>query len=143
MVIDLRNFLGRDTAAGGEAEIFAQVLIPFVSVGKGRFTEVSASKVAFSGRIEAAFYKGDFTLVLELVDGTQARLQVGGSSSESATYTAQGSKLKVEATFPGGKKQGLTFERGGSGGVETYLGLAGAFSANVHLAPRAGAPSVA
>lgn len=76
MVIDLRNFLGRDTAAGGEAEIFAQV-------------------------------------------------------------------LKVEATFPGGKKQGLTFERGGSGGAETYLGLTGAFSANVHLAPRAGAPSVA
>ena len=134
-MVDFRNFIGRGTAAGAKLDIYAQVLF-FVNVGSGEFLDLGATQAAFKGSIDTVFYKGDFSLTLKLHEDGKAEVSLNGSKAPHATYTAHGHKLTIEAKF-GSRSQVITFEQGGKGHVETYLGVTGSQSLNVHLAPNA------
>ena len=139
-MVDLRNFIGRGTAAGAPLNIFAQVVF-FVNVGSGEFIDLGPTQAAFKGKIDTVFYKGDFSLTLKLQDDGTADISLNGSKASQATYTQQGGKLTIEAKF-GARAQTITFEAGGKNNVETYLGVKGDQNINVHLAPGA-KPAVA
>jgi hypothetical protein len=132
-MVDLRNFIGRGTAAGTKLNILAQVVI-FVNVGSGEFLDLGANQAAFKGKIDTVFYKGDLSLALKLLEDGTAEVSLNGSRASQATYTASGNKLTIEAKL-GNRSQVITFEQGGKGNVETYLGVTGTHSLNVHLAP--------
>jgi hypothetical protein len=132
-MVDLRNFIGRGTAAGTKLNILAQVIV-YVNVGSGEFMDLGPTQAAFKGKIDTVFYKGDLTLSLKLLDNGTAEVTLNGSRSTQATYTASGNKLTIEAKL-GGRSQVITFEQGGKANVETYLGVTGTHSIKVHLAP--------
>jgi hypothetical protein len=132
-MVDFRNFIGRGTAAGTKLNILAQVLF-FVNVGSGEFLDLGATQAAFKGKIDTVFYKGDLALTLKLLEGGQAEVTLNGNRAARATYTATSNKLVIEAKY-GARSQVITFEQGGKGSVETYLGVTGTQSINVHLAP--------
>lgn len=139
-MVDLRNFIGRGTAAGSKLNILAQVIV-FVNVGSGEFLDLGATQAAFKGKIDTVFYKGDLSLALKLQEDGTAEVTLNGSRATQATYTASGNKLTIEAKL-GNRSQLITFEQGGKGNVETYLGVTGTHSIKVHLAPGA-KPAVA
>lgn len=139
-MVDFRNFIGRGTAAGTPLNILAQVIF-FVNVGSGEFIDMGPTQAAFKGKIDTVFYKGDLSLTLKLHEDGKAEVGLNGSRSSEATYTASGNKLTVKAKF-GARDQVITFEQGGKGNVETYLGVTGAQNITVHLAP-GGKPAVA
>jgi flagellar hook assembly protein FlgD len=139
-MVDFRNFIGRGTAAGSKLNIFAKVMF-FVNVGSGEFIDLTASQAAFKGKIDTVLYKGDLSLTLKLHEDGKAEVTLNGSRASQATYTASGSKLTIEAKL-GSNTQTITFEPGGKGNVETFLGVKGTQSLDVHLAP-AGKPAVA
>lgn len=139
-MVDFRNFIGRGTTAGTRLNVFAQVVF-FVNVGSGEFIDLGATQAAFKGKIDTVLYKGDLSLTLKLLEDGKAEVTLNGSRASQATYTASGSKLTIEAKL-GSRSQVITFEPGGKGNVETYLGVTGTQSINVHLAP-AGKPAVA
>jgi hypothetical protein len=139
-MVDLRNFIGRGTAAGTRLNILAQVVF-FVNVGSGEFIDLGATQAAFKGKIDTVFYKGDLSLTLKLLEDGKAEVSLNGSRASQATYTTSGSKLTIEAKL-GSRSQVITFEPGGKGNVETYLGVTGTQNINVHLAPGA-KPAVA
>lgn len=140
-MVDFRNFIGRGTAAGTPLNILAQVVF-FVNVGSGEFIDIGPTQAAFKGKIDTVFYKGELSLTLKLHEDGKAEVGLNGNRSSEATYTASGSKLTVKAKF-GSRDQVMTFEQGGKGGVETFLGLSGAQSMTVHLAPSGKPPAVA
>ncbi|WNG50723.1 hypothetical protein F0U60_46310 [Archangium minus] len=139
-MVDFRNFIGRGTAAGTKLNIFAQVIF-FVNVGSGEFIDLGATQAAFKGKIDTVFYKGELSLTLKLLEDGKAEVSLNGSRSSQATYSANGTQLTLEAKI-GSRSQVITFEQGGKGNVETYLGVTGTQSINVHLAPGA-KPAVA
>lgn len=139
-MVDFRNFIGRGTAAGTKLNILAQVIF-FVNVGSGEFLDLGASQAAFQGKIDTPFYKGELSLTLKLHEDGTAEVSLNGSRAPQATYTASGNKLTIEAKF-GARTQIITFEQGGKGNVETYLGVTGSQNITVHLAP-ASKPAVA
>ena len=139
-MVDFRNFIGRGTAAGTKLNILAQVVF-FVNVGSGEFLDLEATQAAFKGKIDTVFYKGELSLTLKLHEDGKAEVTLNGNKAPQATYTASGSKLTIEAKF-GTRTQVITFEQGGKGNVETYLGVTGSQNINVHLAP-ASKPAVA
>jgi hypothetical protein len=139
-MVDFRNFIGRGTAAGTKLNIFAQVVF-FVNVGSGEFIDLGATQAAFKGKIDTVLYKGDLSLTLKLLEDGKAEVTLNGSRASQATYTASANKLTIEAKL-GSRSQVITFEPGGKGNVETYLGVTGTQSINVHLAP-GGKPAVA
>ena len=132
-MVDLRNFIGRGTAAGTKLNILAQVVI-FVNVGSGEFVDLGATQAAFKGKIDTVFYKGDLSLTLKLLEEGKAEVSLNGNRAAQATYTVTGNKLTIEAKY-GARSQFITFEQGGKGSVETYLGVTGTQNINVHLAP--------
>ena len=132
-MVDFRNFIGRGTAAGSKLNIFAKVVF-FVNVGSGEFIDLGATQAAFKGKIDTVFYKGDVSLTLKLLEGGEAEVSLNGSKASRATYTTSGKKLTIEAKL-GSRSQVLTFEQGGKGNVETYLGVMGTQNITVHLAP--------
>ena len=132
-MVDFRNFIGRGTAAGSKLNIFAQVVF-FVNVGSGEFIDLGATQAAFKGKIDTVFYKGELALTLKLLEDGKAEVTLNGSRASQATYTASGNKLTLEAKL-GSRSQVITFEPGGKGNVETFLGVTGTHSINVHLAP--------
>ncbi len=132
-MVDFRNFIGRGTAAGSKLNIFAQVVF-FVNVGSGEFIDLGATQAAFKGKIDTVFYKGDFSLTLKLHEDGKAEVTLNGSRASQATYTTSGNKLTIDAKL-GARSQLITFEPGGKGNVETYLGVTGTHNINVHLAP--------
>lgn len=132
-MVDFRNFIGRGTTAGTKLNIFAQVVF-FVNVGSGEFLDLGPSQAAFKGKIDTVFYKGELSLTLKLNEDGTAEVSLNGSRAPQATYSASGNKLTVEAKF-GARTQVITFEQGGKGNVETYLGVTGTQNINVHLAP--------
>lgn len=134
-MVDFRNFIGRGTAAGTKLNIFAQVVF-FVNVGSGEFIDLTATQAAFKGKIDTVFYKGDLSLTLKLLEDGKAEVSLNGSRASQATYTANGSKLTIEAKL-GSHSQVITFEPGGKGNVETYLSVTGTQNITVHLAPGA------
>jgi hypothetical protein len=139
-MVDFRNFIGRGTAAGTKLNVFAQVIF-FVNVGSGEFLDLGPSQAAFKGKIDTVFYKGELSLTLKLNEDGTAVVGLNGSKAPQATYTASGNKLTIEAKF-GSRTQVITFEQGGKGNVETYLGVTGTQNITVHLAP-ASKPAVA
>jgi len=132
-MVDLRNFIGRGTAAGSKLNIFAKIVF-YVNVGSGEFIDLGPTQAAFKGKIDTAFYKGDLTLTMKLNDDGSAEVSVNGSKAPQASYTVTGNQLKIEARYSS-KTQVITFEPGGKKNVETYLGMSGAQSMSVHLAP--------
>ena len=71
-----------------------------------------------------------------------ARTETDGiHRSKPIDLQRSGDKLTIEAKL-GGRSQVITFEQGGKGNVETYLGVTGTHSIKVHLAPGA-KPAVA
>lgn len=132
-MVDLRNFIGRGTAAGMKLNILAQVVF-FVNVGSGEFLDLGPSQAAFKGNIDTVFYKGELSLTLKLNEDGTAAVGLNGSKAAQATYTTSGNKLTIEAKF-GSRTQVITFEQGGKGNVETYLGVTGTQNLTVHLAP--------
>jgi hypothetical protein len=134
-MIDFRNFIGRGTVVGTPLDVYAQLLF-FVKVGQGEFLDLGATQAAFKGKIDTVFYKGDLTLTLKMLEGGTAEINLNGNRSASATYTVSGQKLTFEAKL-GSRSQVITFEQGGKGSVETFLGVTGNPSFNVHLAPGA------
>ena len=132
-MVDLRNFIGRGTAAGTKLNILAQVVI-FVNVGSGEFVDLGATQAAFKGKIDTVFYKGELSLALKLLEDGTAEVNLNGTRTTQATYTVTGNKLTIEAKY-GARSQFITFEQGGKGSVETYLGVTGTQNINVHLAP--------
>ncbi|OJT26631.1 hypothetical protein BO221_00895 [Archangium sp. Cb G35] len=140
-MVDFRNFIGRGTAAGGKLNIFAKVVFAFVNVGNGEFIDLGPAQAAFKGKIDTVFYKGDLSLTLKLNEGGKAEVTLNGNRASEATYTTSGSKLTIEAKL-GSNMQTITFEPGGKGNVETFLGVKGSQSIDVHLAP-AEKPAVA
>ncbi|HEY0094937.1 MAG TPA: hypothetical protein VGB96_11450 [Archangium sp.] len=139
-MVDFRNFIGRGTGAGAKLNIFAKVVF-FVNVGSGEFIDLGATQAAFKGKIDTVFYKGDLSLTLKLHEEGKAEVTLNGSRASQATYTASGSKLTIEAKL-GSHSQVITFEPGGKGNVETFLGVKGTQNIDVHLAP-AEKPAVA
>ncbi|HYO70975.1 MAG TPA: hypothetical protein VEU33_33345 [Archangium sp.] len=139
-MVDFRNFIGRGTAAGAKLNIFAKVVF-FVNVGSGEFIDLGANQAAFKGKIDTVFYKGDLSLTLKLNEDGKAEVTLNGNRASQATYTASGSKLTIEAKL-GSNMQTITFEPGGKGNVETFLGVKGSQNIDVHLAP-AEKPAVA
>lgn len=132
-MVDLRNFIGRGTAAGTKLNVLAQVVF-FVNVGSGEFIDLGPTQAAFKGKIDTVFYKGDLSLTLALHENGSADVSFNGSKAAQATYTATGSKLTIEAKY-GTRTQVITFEQGGKGNIETFLGMTGAQNITVHLAP--------
>ncbi len=132
-MVDLRNFIGRGTAAGSKLNIFAKIVF-YVNVGSGEFIDLGPTQAAFKGKIDTAFYKGDLTLTMKLNDDGSADVSVNGSKAPQASYTVTGNQLKIEARYSS-KTQVITFEQGGKKNVETYLGMSGTQSMSVHLAP--------
>ncbi len=139
-MVDLRNFIGRGTAAGTKLNVLAQVLF-FVNVGSGEFLDLGSTQAAFKGKIDTVFYKGELSLTLKLLEDGKAELSLNGNRAAQATYTATSNKLTIEAKY-GSRSQVITFEQGGKGSVETFLGVTGTQNINVHLAPTA-KPAVA
>lgn len=132
-MINLHNYFGRGTVSGSKESIWAQIVF-FFKVGSGQFIEMSDTRASFQGRIETDFYKGDLSLMFEVLEGGKATFRINGAQADRATYSVSGNQLKVEAWF-GNKMETITISQGGQGGVETYLGLSGAYNYNVHLAP--------
>jgi hypothetical protein len=132
-MVDLRNFIGRGTAAGTKLNILAQVVF-FVNVGSGEFMDLGPTQAAFKGKIDTVFYKGDLSLTLKLLEDGKAEVSLNGNRAAQATYTATSNKLTIEAKY-GARTQVITFEQGGKGNVETYLGVMGTQNITVHLAP--------
>ena len=139
-MVDFRNFIGRGTAAGTPLNILAQVVF-FVNVGSGEFIDIGPTQAAFKGKIDTVFYKGELSLTLKLHEDGKAEVSLNGNRSSEATYTAGGTKLTVKAKV-GARDQVITFEQGGKGGAETYLGVTGGQNITVHLVP-SGKPAVA
>ncbi|MCY1081984.1 hypothetical protein [Archangium lansingense] len=139
-MVDFRNFIGRGTGAGSKLNVFAQVVF-FVNVGSGEFIDLGATQAAFKGKIDTVFYKGEFSLTLKLLEDGKAEVTLNGARASQATYTASGNKLTIDAKL-GSRSQVITFEPGGKGNVETFLGVTGTQNINVHLAP-AEKPAVA
>jgi hypothetical protein len=132
-MVDFRNFIGRNTVAGTKLNVLAQVIF-FVNVGSGEFLDLGATQAAFKGKIDTVFYKGELSLTLKLHEDGTAEVSLNGNRAPRATYTANGNKLAIEATF-GSRTQVITFEQGGKGNVETFLGVTGSQNITVHLAP--------
>ncbi|MFY0571483.1 hypothetical protein ACN28E_47690 [Archangium lansingense] len=132
-MVDFRNFIGRGTGAGSKLNVFAQVVF-FVNVGSGEFIDLGATQAAFKGKIDTVFYKGEFSLTLKLLEDGKAEVTLNGARASQATYTASGNKLTIDAKL-GSRSQVITFEPGGKGNVETFLGVTGTQNINVHLAP--------
>ena len=132
-MVDLRNYIGRGTAAGSKLNILAKIVF-YVNVGSGEFIDLGATQAAFKGKIDTPFYKGDLTLTMKLNEDGSAEVSVNGSKAPQASYTVAGNQLKIEARYSS-KTQVITFEQGGKKNVETYLGMSGTQSMSVHLAP--------
>lgn len=139
---DLREYLGKGTTQGTRAGVWMKVVVPFIQVGQGEFTEVAPDRMTFDGKVEAALFRGEVRLTLALREGGGAELGVNGLRGQGATYTADARRLTVKASFDG-KPQSLVLERGGKGEQETYLTLAGVYGASIHLAPAPGQVPVA
>jgi hypothetical protein len=139
-MVDFRNFVGKGTTAGTPLNIFAQVVF-FVNVGGGEFVDLGPQQAAFKGKIDTAFYKGELSLTLKLLEGGKAEISLNGSKAAVAQYTTTGNKLSIEAKF-GSHEQVISFEQGGKGSVETYLSVAGTQNITVHLAPSGKKPAV-
>ena len=132
-MIDFRNCIGRGTGVGTPLDVYAQLLF-YVKVGKGEFLDLGPTHAAFKGSVDAAVFRGEFSLTLKLLEEGKAEVTLNNSKATQATYTFSGKRLTMEAKF-GTREQTITFEPGGKGDVETYLNVTGAQSMNIHLAP--------
>jgi hypothetical protein len=137
-MVDLRDYIGNGARVGDRQGAWLKVLVG-VQVGTGEFTALEPQRLAFKGRVELPFFKGDLSLALHLQEGGVVDVAVNGRKTRG-TWAQEGARLRVEARA-GDKHQVLLLGRGGKGGAETHLSLSGALGATVHVAALGPAPA--
>lgn len=132
-MMDLRNFFGRDTQAGGTASLWAKFGF-FFEVGGGRLAALDSRFVHFVGGIDTHFHRGPVSLMLRLTREGTCSVSVNGVSDHHATYSVQGESLLIHALL-GDELQQISLTQVGGDGSETCVSILGSHPLELVLAP--------
>lgn len=138
-MVNLLDILGTDVRSNSSYGIWLRVLF-LLKVGSGVVKQISEREFHFEGSVKSVFYRGSFNVRLELdppEDGAatgRARVTLNQISADAAWYQAEGGRLAVNARF-GNKIEKVVVKRGGDGGREIRLDVAGSKRAIIHLVP--------
>lgn len=138
-MVNLLDILGTDVRSNSSYGIWLRVLF-LLKVGSGVVKQVSEREFYFEGSVKSVFYRGSFNVRLELdppEDGAttgRAHVTLNQVSADSAWYQTEGGRLAVNARF-GNKIEKVVVKRGGDGGREIRIDVAGSKRAIIHLVP--------
>ncbi len=137
----LTAFTGIGTLQGAEECIELHEWPAWPEYGKGKFEELDAYRVSFSGEVDIPLlYRGPINVSFDLVDrdpkanAGPCKVTVNGHTDHEARYEVKGSKLVFKASFEG-KPRTLVMYRTGREQNYTMIEVKGYKDKTLRLRP--------